>query len=251
MKRTLGLERFEDEMVIHLHRFAPRHAAVIGDEWVRRTIRLGVERARAYGVTNPGLLRFYVELMFMFGSMFDTDPLQPWAGAILKDPSIPDEASRVDRLYDAMLSYLDNVDPERTLSLQALRNLRHLLREDPPVAALRVEEVALDTMARVYPQRCAYLGEPLLRRLIRRGAETAGRYDLGTDRGVVLITGMMFGIGHGCAEDPLFPWVQATLHDTAIKSAERRVARLHKRVAIYLERALEYLEGRRANGLLQ
>lgn len=251
LERTLGLERFEDEMVVHLRGFSPRHSEVIGDDCVRRAIRLGIERARRYDVTNPGLLRFYVELMIMFGSMFDIDPLHPWAGAILRDPDIPNEAVRIDRLYDGMLEYLDAVkDPEDRFPLQAVHNLAQFLGEDIPPAELRVEQKALDTLARVYPQRCAYLGESRLVELIRRGPEASARHDMATDRGVVVAVGMMFGLGPGFAEDPLYPWVQATLCDPAIKSPERRAERLQKRTQIYLTRAIKYIEARQVDVVL-
>jgi hypothetical protein len=246
--RVRGLEQFEDDMVVHLHDFAPRHTEVIGDDWVRRSIRLGIERAAAYGVTNPGLLRFWVELMFMFGGLFDTDPLLPWAGGVLRDPNLPDEVARMKRLHEVMVEYLDAVyGPERSFSLQALRNLRQARFEDFPVADADFEPKALDALARIYPQRCAYLGEPPLVQLLRRAPDEATRHGMATARGIALTIGITFALGHGVVEDPLFPWVQATLHDPANKDPEKRVARLMKRTRIYLERALAYLEKRQAD----
>jgi len=247
--RALALEQFEDEMVVHLHDFAPRHAAVIGDLGVRRTVRLGIHRARAYSVTNPGLLRFYVELMLMLGGMFDTDPLQPWAGEILRDPNVPDEASRIDRLYLRTLWYLETIDgPESAFSIQAMRNLQRILQGGHPATDLVDERKAIETMAWVYPQRSAYLGEPRLRALLRQGADEAARLDIATSEGTALVTGLMFAMGHGFASDPLFPWIQATLRDAAITDRARRVAKLWRRVEIYVDRALLHLEGRRADG---
>jgi len=249
MAQALALERFEDDMVVHLHDFAPRHAKVIGNDGVRRTIQLGVRRAGVYGVTNPGLLRFYVELMFVLGGMFDTDPLQPWAGEILRDPSIQGEATRIDRLYDRTCWYLDAIEgPEASFSIQAMHKLQQIVLDSTPAAELGEERRAVDTMARVYPQRCAYLGEAALRGLVRRAFEEAARLDMATLGGVALTTGLMFAMGHGFAEDPLYPWVQATLRDSGIKGAERRVVRLQRRVEIYMDRALKHLDSRGADG---
>jgi hypothetical protein len=238
-------------MVVHLQSFVPRFSEILGDAGLRRCIRFGVERARVYGIENPGFLRFYVELMFMYGGMFDTDPLVPWARRILRNPSIPNEAARVNRLYEAMLWYLEHIGgPKRSFATQALRNLQKGRFKDMPVAELRAsEQKALDALSELYPQRCAYLGEPLLRQLLQRGAEEAARHGIGTDRGIVLLTGMMFAMGHGAAEDPLLPWISTTLRDPAIKDPERRVARLEKRTQIYLDRAVEYLDRERADVL--
>ncbi len=247
-EQAVALDDFENRMVVHLRDFAPRHSKVIGDDWVRRVIRLGVERARVYGVVNPGLLRFHVELMFMFGGAFDTDPLIPWAGRVLGDPRIDDEVPRMERLHEEMLGYLEAVGgPDRSFAIQAMRNIKQFLGEEPPYAELREERRALDALAQIYPKRCAYLGEAPLRDLLRRGAEEAARLGIATERGVVLVTGLMFGLGHGFADDPLFPWILVTLRDPAITDADRRVERLSRRVEIYLDRALQYLERRRAD----
>jgi hypothetical protein len=249
--RLRGLERFEDDMVVHLRGFSPRHMEVIGEDWARRAIRLGIERAAAYGIVNPGLLRFYVELMVAYGSTFDVDPLYPWAGEILRDPAIPDAVSRMDRLYQAYVAYLAVVsDPERRSPFQAVKNLTQILREDLPPAELRDEQRFVATLARIYPQRCAYLGEPRLLALVRRGPEEAARQDVATDLGVAVVTGILFSMGPGFASDPLYPWIGATLRDPAIKTPEQRAERLKRRIQIYLERAIKYLERKRANVVL-
>src|SRR6185436_13541955 len=138
LERSLALEQFEDQMVTHLHGFVPKFSEILGDGGLRRCIRFGIERAKAYGITNPGLLRFYVELMFMYGGLFDTDPFLPWAGPILQDSKIADETTRAQRLYEAMLPYLEDIGgPNRSYATEALRNLQRIRFKDFPIAELR------------------------------------------------------------------------------------------------------------------
>jgi hypothetical protein len=249
--RAVAEEQFEEEMVVHLRRFSPRHAEVIGEAWVRRGVRLAAERARAYGIENHGLLRFYVELAVMFGSWFDLDPLHPWASAVLRDPGFAGEAARVDALYDAMSRYLEVVsDRAREIPKRALRNLAALLAEELDPAALRAERARVDLLGRIYPERCAYLGEARLFDLVRGAPEVAARHDLSTDRGEIVVLGLLFAIGPSFADEPFYPWVQATLRDPAIKTAERRAERLQRRTQIYLDRALAYLDRRGADVVL-
>jgi hypothetical protein len=249
MAQAIALEHFEDEMALHLRDFAPVHAYALGDDGVRRAIRLGIARARAYEVTNPGLLRLYVELMFLFGASFDTDPLHPWASDILRDPSLPDQTTRVDRLYDAMLGYLAAVEgPGRSFSPQARRNLQQILLDGAFAAGVVDERRALETVARVHLQRAAYLGEAPLRALVHAGAAEATRLGLATAGGVVVTTWLMFALGHGFAEDPLYPWVQATLRDPTLAGPEARVAGLRRALGMHLDRALRLREGARVDG---
>src|SRR6187431_1511713 len=94
---------FEDSMVAHLAKYAPKHCEVIGQDAVREAIRLGIDRARTYGLTNRGPVRFYLESMFMFGSDFDTDPQFSWATAILNDGRLSDQMAKADRLYETAM----------------------------------------------------------------------------------------------------------------------------------------------------
>ena len=41
-------------------------------------------RAEGYGFTNRGPLRLFIEMMFLCGSGFDTDPQYPAVGAVLR-----------------------------------------------------------------------------------------------------------------------------------------------------------------------
>ena len=251
LSRGLALDRFRNDMVLHLKEFSPRHAQVVGDRYLHSAIELGIKRAETYGVTNPGLLRFYVELMLMFGSYFDVDPLYPWVAAILRDPSLDEEAVRMRRLYDAVVRYIDAIGgPGQDAPVRAVRNLSELMSAGTPAAAMATEQSALEVLARIYPERCAYLGESLIMQLIRRGPETAMRHDMATGEGIALVIGMMFGIGVGFAEDPLWPWIQATLCSQDTKSPEQRSGRLLKRTQIYVDRALDYLKKRTSDGLL-
>src|SRR4029450_5072165 len=117
-----ALIAFEDEMVEHLKNFSPQHCEVMGESRVRSVIQLGMARARTYGFTNRGPARFYLEMMFMFGTDFDSDPLLPWVLTILNDPATPDQMVRADRLYEGLMDYAEKVaGPNNQYIKEALR----------------------------------------------------------------------------------------------------------------------------------
>jgi len=76
-------KQFEAETIRHISRFAPKQYEILGEKTIGQIVRKGVERAEKHGFTNRGPVRFFVELMFMLGSDFDTDPQYPWVAEIL------------------------------------------------------------------------------------------------------------------------------------------------------------------------
>lgn len=232
-----SLQRFEEEMLGHLRKFSPQHCKVAGDSAVREVIRIGIQNARNYGFTARGPLRFYIELMFMFGSFFDSDPQYPWANAVLSDSKIADETTRANRLYAAMNEYLAAVSgPDHKYLIEAMRRLSRLKIEDFLAPGHDVEEGILGKLRSVYPQRSEHLGDAALRAMIRHGFNVSDRYGLSNPRGRVLACTFVFAMGHAFDKDPLYGWVGRRLNDPGSSSAAERVEELYSKALLYLSR---------------
>jgi hypothetical protein len=237
--RQQYLQRFEDEMLVHLKTFSPRHSKVAGDEAVRRVIRLGIKNAENYGLTNRGSVRFYIELMFMFGSYFDTDPQYPWAASILNKPSAIDQSIRADGLYYATNQYLAHVSgPNHTHLFQAMRRLQQARIEDFVVPGKSLEEGVLQGLHAIYPEKCDYVGESALKHVMRNGLDIAQTYSFTTDKGKVLMTALAFAVGHGFPKDPLCSWIGKRLEDTRRTDPAKLVDDLHSKALLYLDHIL-------------
>jgi hypothetical protein len=238
-----ALRRFKEEMVQHLFRFAPMHCEGIGEENVRRVITLGTERSALYGFTNRGPVRFYLELMFLFGSYFDTDPqLPPWATEILQGGTIDDQMARADRLHARMLDYRQAViGPDNAYARRAVQRFRGTAAQPLPFSRENLVDGLLAEMQRVYPERCAYVGEKVLQALIEEGIVIAEQQALTTVRGMALCVLLMFQLGHGCFEDPLYPWISRTLEALPVEDSSQRSQRLERRAMVYLELILKRL----------
>jgi hypothetical protein len=234
MALAMALEDFERDMIPHLHEFSPHHAQMLGENGLRQVVRLGIERARPYGLTNPGLLRFYVELMFMYGSFFDTDPLLPWAGEVLHDGAIADPQARATRLYDRMSWYYDTVSgPDLAFDRRALHSRAQMLAGDSLPGDPRFELQLVGALFAIHPARALYVGESRLQALVRAAVEGAERHAIGTASGIALLAFLMFTKGHGFASDPLLPWARAALDDGTGDHASR-AERLTQAFHVYL-----------------
>jgi hypothetical protein len=209
-----ALDQFQQDMIPHLREFSPHHSGLLGESGVRQILRLGIERARPYGLTNPGLLRFYAELMFMYGTFFDTDPFLPWAGEILRDLTIADPDTRATRLHEKMSWYYDTVSgPDLAFDRRALRCYEQVGVDGCSLEDPRFEHRLVGALFAIHPTRAAYLGEQRLGALVREAAGTALRLAIGTAQGVTLTAFLMFTKGHAFAQDPLLPWVRVTLSE--------------------------------------
>jgi len=238
--RRYHLKKFEDQMVVHLKTFAAQHWKAIGEQAGREAIRWGIEQAKKYGFTNRGPVRFYIELMFMLGGFFDTDPQCAWAIQILRDPANIDQMTRAERLHQALLAYWGAVaGPENQFLFAALRKLSKAKAEDYVVIGVPVEECLLNGLKDLYPQKCEYVGGRALKLLLSRTFELANRYGFSSTEDLAMMTALTFFLGHGCTGDPLYGWIGRRLADSRLDSAKKRSAELKAKAMLYLKHSLE------------
>jgi hypothetical protein len=230
---------FVASMVLHLHGFAPRHSAVVGDAALRDAIELGCWRCAEYGLKSRGAVRFWVEAMFLFGSDFDRDPQWHWVAPALADRS-GDELARADRLHRAAMHCLATVaGADRRDAWRALRAIRGLPLQALPADDATFEPRAFELLRHVHPAKVAWMGEERVLGLLRRARESAASLGLGGDRAAAVCAGASFALGTGFANDPLLPWIRRTIVHPLIASPALRTQRLHARLMTYLDAVLE------------
>jgi hypothetical protein len=240
--RQVALDRYIAETQVHLRAFARRHCEVIGEQAVRSVIVDGITRASKHGFTDRGPVRLYIELMFMFGSAFDTDPQWTWAANALADPDRIDAIARAERLHRAALDHLDAIaGPGHRDTLNALRRVRGAAGRPMGFGTEDLRVGLAAKMAALYPEKCAAIGAAAIDRLIDSGLATARRVGMGCFRGEVLCCVLAFALGHGFADDSLYPWVGRTLRDERFAGdADQLAQRLERRALTYLDGVLAH-----------
>lgn len=93
-------------------------------------------------------------------------------------------------------------------------------------------------MYQAFPRKATYLGRPALKAVIVEGRAAAKRYSLTTLRAEALIVILMYAFGHGCIDDPLYPWISQTLNDPRIVDATARGERLERKALTWLDHVL-------------
>ena len=230
---------FEDGMVRHLREFNPHHCEVIGEAGLREVIRAAIVRAAEYGFTTRGPVRLYLDLIFMFGHDFDTDPLYPWAGEILNHGDGEDQMQRAERLHATALRYADAVaGPNHEFEKAALRRAQSVSWQDLRLPPGSFEDGCVARLREAHTHKYAYVGEDAVRGMIGEAVEKAQAFSISAPEGRLLFVVMAFALGHGFVADPLYPWVSGTLNNPAIKDPNRRAERLCAKAKTYLERVL-------------
>lgn len=234
------LNRFNQEMLEHSKEFSPELCNIIGDEQLRVALKQAMKRADEYGFTNRGSVRLYVDMMFLFGSDFDTDPQYPELVEILK--SDDEQMQRAEALYEVVLDYNAKIaGPDASFVYHALRALPDFAQErnsyPPDIFVAKI----IDKMQQMYPQKADYIGEEGLITLISEARHKAQEFRFPTisNRGEVLLIVLMFSFGHGCTHDPLYPWISQTLQDKKILDPAERIKRLEKKALTWLGHVLE------------
>jgi hypothetical protein len=229
-----AMNRFEDEMVVHGKEFSPRLCTVIGDEQVRTAVRSAIERCRGYGFTNRGSIRLFIELMLLFGSAFDTDPQYSWASEILHAPD--DQMLRAERLCEKTLDYQEKVtNPDPVDTRKALKGLSDWARKHAVSSPTEFVAGMLHEMAQLCPQKAVYIGEEGLIEIVLEGCAEAMKYQLSTVHGEALMGVLMFVFGHGCIDDPLYPWIAQTLTDKRIMDPAGRTGGFEREAFAFLD----------------
>lgn len=225
--------QFEDCMVVHGKDFSPRLSDVLGEEQLRAALRSAIKGAERYGFTDRGPVRLYIEMMFLWGSAFDTDPQYAAVAEVLR--AAGDQMQRAQQIHEEHLEYLEKVSGPGAANVRKALNDLLIFARTPITFPNDCVASLLQEMHRIFPQKAAYAGETGLKALVEEGIAEAGEYGFDTARQRALLVILKFAFGHGCTRDPLYPWIERTLNDERVADPAARAARLEKKAITWLE----------------
>ena len=232
-----AMDLFEDEMVAHSQEFSPELCEVLGNDQLRVAVQQAMIRADQYGFTYRGPIRLCVELMFLFGSSFDSDPQYPFLGKILNAGG--DQMQRAEQLHERVVDYLQKVSGTNDINTQkALTSFGTYARTPVKFTGEDIVSGMLDEITRAFPQKAIYVGREALVNLIKNGQEESLVAGFDSVKGQFLLVLLMYAFGHGCTKDPHYPWISQTLNDEKIINSTARAERLEKKAVTWLNHVL-------------
>lgn len=244
-----AIAAFETRMVEHLRTYFPWRARMWGPDTARNVVRCGMQKAQGYGLTTERDICLYLTLMAMLGGNFDIDPQLPWASAILTDTTTSEPTTRIDRLTDQAMEFLDRIVGKNDYYLhRALLRVRNDLSDliaDPSYPDLPTHALAM--LERIFPQKYHAVGESRLRELVTDGVRRARDYGMTVRSGQLLFMGLMFMFGSGFDSDPQLPDYARILKSPDL-NAQEKAEQLHRLALDYVEKWATWTTAEPNNG---
>ena len=99
--RERRMKQFEATKLSDLASRYPSWYAQAGDAHVLHIIRIGIGKARGYGITAARDCSTFIDLMVRFGAEFDTLDSMAWETEALRDAEV-DDSSRMELLLERL-----------------------------------------------------------------------------------------------------------------------------------------------------
>lgn len=243
--KQIAVENFALDMMRHCREFSPHLAKTLSDEQLEAAVNEGISRAGKYGFNLRGPVRFYVDLMIVLGSGFDTDPQYVWAAEILtREDEDLSQMQRSEQLYEKTQEFLEKVDGEENVhTRKALKDLRGKIQSGLTFHRGTFEPDLLALMKEIHPKKYEETGEESLKKLIHDGKEKGRKqYGFNQARSVGLVVVLNFAFGHHFDKDPFLPWISRTLEKDGFETPEKKAEELERRALIWLDAVLKNAE---------
>ena len=226
-------EGFDNELMRHLSSYAPIEAEGLGPDGLKSLVVLARQRASEIGFTYRDSIRLYLDLMVLLGSGFATDPQHPWVAAALAG-SGPEE-ERAESLHASAIQYMHAVLGRKREFLSAtLEQIAHSTPQERQEAGDFRHSVSWQ-MRLIFPEKCAHLGQDLLRCVIDLAARRAEHHAMSTGPGITLWTILILLLGHEAGSDPTAWWLGRSLGDSKDSAPRERVEKVHAATCAHIK----------------
>lgn len=236
-----AFEDFIKELCLHCKEYSPDLINTLTEEQLDAAVRKGVDRAKVYGFTNRGPIRFFIEMMVAFGSGFDTDPQFPWTAETLSKHEETEQMVLSEELYQKAIPAFEKIFGEDAFyTNNALKAMMVKIETGITFKRENFKQDMLLLLKEIHPLKCKEVGDENLKTLINDGiARGRDRYNFKEARSMALIVLLKFALGHNFDIDPFHPWVTLTLTREHNGSPDELAADLEKRAMVWFDAVLK------------
>jgi hypothetical protein len=234
-----AMRYFEDRSLVRLRRYFPKHCAAVNDDEavLRRIIRAGHSKAQHYDLTYESGAVLVIDLMFLFGSGFDTDPQYPWAAESLTCQRPMEQHIKIDAIFLKAIDCAKGIyGPDNAYLKKTLKAVLRRRKEDfPLVSQEQIPAFLRQTLQGVFPEKSRYIGDKALQNFVAHVLGAAGRQDITSTGGTIAYGVAMCVLGYRFEDDLLFPWAGEIFRKSGM-SGEDKIAAFQQTAYDFLEK---------------
>lgn len=241
------LDNYINELVVHCDECYPYLRKTMGEEKLRDALNRGVDKAREQGFTQRGPVKFYIDLLIIFGWSFETDPQYTWIMDVLEKQQHLTQLDSTSLLYDHTIKYLNSISGMHSQYLfDAAIKLDQLTLDALNLPQENYIQQVHTLLESVYPQKYHITHIDNLTLLIKQGiTKSYHEYKFVESNHVSLVVLLMFLMGHGFDCDPFYVWASSKKTNSyAADSLDRvgihlKAEKLKSRAKIWLAAAVK------------
>jgi hypothetical protein len=219
-------------MEVHLGLRFPEYVRVLGAELLREVIDVEIEHAANHGFAAESTVCQYIDLTFILGSGFATDPQLPWAAQILSVRAGENEFHSMERLADRAAVYLDQVaGPKNVYMRSAVTRLAAALRDLTSDSLLVAQRFQV-----IYPEKWSAIGEVGVREILADAELKCASYGYSNEVATQICAALMLALGSSFDLDPKFPWARSRLSTAGTAANVAAPLSLYRDASTFLER---------------
>ena len=178
--KKLSFENYVNELMEHYEIMFPLLMSSLKKDEVRSFIEQGIVLAKKSGYTQRGPVRLYLDMMIIFGSKFEQDPL--FQRLNVKEENNVSQIERSVTLYTLLNKYLEAVYGVNGIYFkESLRMFNDLNIKDLPVGINVSSKDLHELLRRIYPQRYDFVTANAIDNLIALSDEYCKHCELKID----------------------------------------------------------------------
>ncbi|WP_275365035.1 hypothetical protein [Xenorhabdus bovienii] len=178
----------------------------LGEDELRTALEKAVEKAKNDGFDQRGAVQFYIDILILFGTEFQTDPQYSWIKTILDSHFHLPQLERTNLLYHEVTRYLNEVHGEQDEHLKtSILKFQNINIERLNVQWNIYENNVDALLNSLYPQKYRYTKQDNIKKFIQFGVEKSNQYNIENANHSAFLTLIMFLLGHQFEQNFFLP----------------------------------------------
>ncbi|PHM22082.1 hypothetical protein [Xenorhabdus ehlersii] len=206
MLKKHSFNSFIDELVVHCNESYPYLKIKLGEDKLRTALENAIEKSKNDGFDQRGTVQFYIDMLILFGTEFQTDPQYVWIKTILDNHSCLGQLERTSLLYHEIIRYFNEVHGEQDEYLKtSIFKFQNINIERLNVQWNTYESNVDSLLNSLFPQKYRYIKQDNINKSIQFGVEKSNQYGIKNANYSAFLTLTMFLLGHQFDQDIFFP----------------------------------------------